>query len=167
MEQLLITPERCLGCHSCELACAVEHSEAKDLIGAVLKKEQPVARIFVETDGRSNLPLQCRHCEEPYCVYACMSGAMKKDEETKRVSVDQDRCVGCWMCVMACPFGAIVQDTMQRVINKCDFCPDKKEPACTAACPTGALRLMEVSDFSKEKRQKYLTVFPKNIQGEV
>ncbi|GAW92304.1 4Fe-4S dicluster domain-containing protein [Calderihabitans maritimus] len=159
MDQILISPERCLGCRSCELACAVEHFPGKDLFLAVAAEEPPVARIFVETDGKTNFPMQCRHCQQPQCVNACMTGALRQDNETGKVIFGQDKCVGCWMCVMACPFGVIVQDWRQRVALKCDRCPDRDVPACAAACPTGAIRFMPVPDYSKEKRQRYLTMF--------
>ncbi|WP_366924397.1 4Fe-4S dicluster domain-containing protein [Metallumcola ferriviriculae] len=159
MKQILITPKLCLGCRSCELACAVEHSLSKELFAAVIKKEQPTARIFVETDGVINLPLQCRHCQDPACVNACMSGALQRKPTTGMVVADQNKCVGCWMCVMACPFGAIAQDPEYKVINKCDRCPDLDQPACTVACPTGAVKFVEVSRFSQERRKQYLTSF--------
>jgi len=85
LEQILINPDRCLSCHSCELACAVEHALSKELLAAVLGKESTKPRIFVETDGETNLPLQCRHCQEPMCVNACMTGALAKDSTTGKV----------------------------------------------------------------------------------
>ncbi len=159
MEQILITPDRCLGCHSCELACAVEHAPSKDLFAAVSAKEKSRQRIFVETDGRLNLPLQCRHCQEPLCINACMTGALSRDEATGKVLVNQDKCVGCWMCVMTCPFGAIEQDTNEKIISKCDRCPDRQQPACAAACPTEAIKYVGISDFSSSRRKSYLTNF--------
>lgn len=161
MQQLLIDPDRCLGCHSCELACAVEHALSKDLFAAVLNKESSAARIFVETDGETNLPLQCRHCQEPACANACMSGALQRDAETGKVLFNRDGCVGCWMCVMACPFGAIEQDRGQKVISKCDRCPDREVPACAGACPTGAIKFVEITEYSSDRRKRYLTEFVK------
>lgn len=159
MEQILINPDRCLSCHSCELACAVEHSFSKELFAAVLGKERTKPRIFVETDGEINLPLQCRHCQEPMCVNACMTGALSKDATTGKVLFNQDKCVGCWMCVMTCPFGTIEQDMSEKIISKCDRCPDREQPACANACPTGAIRYTKVADFAHDQRKHYLTNF--------
>ncbi|MDK2986016.1 MAG: anaerobic carbon-monoxide dehydrogenase iron sulfur subunit, partial [Clostridia bacterium] len=140
-------------------SCAVEHSPSKELLAAVAGGEKTVPRVFVETDGKLNFPLQCRHCQEPACVYACMSGALSKEEKTGKVVVSEEKCVGCWMCVMTCPFGAIIQGSDHKVIKKCDRCPDREEPACTTACPTDAIQFISVDQFSKDRRRKYLTVF--------
>ena len=62
--------------------------------------------------------------------------------------VNEERCVGCWMCLMACEYGAITRNpsvkNVPRVKNNginhhCDLCPERTQPACVMVCPTGAL----------------------------
>ncbi|MBI4787716.1 MAG: 4Fe-4S binding protein [Chloroflexi bacterium] len=62
---------------------------------------------------------------------------------TRRRVWDSARCVGCWMCVMVCPFDAIQRDLEIQVARKCDLCPDREIPACVTVCPTEALMLAE------------------------
>lgn len=163
MKEILVRAENCLGCKSCELACAVAHSESKTLFGAVLETPKPQLRVFVEGDGVFNFPLQCRQCADRPCVHACMAGAMYLDEETGLVQLDSGRCVGCWMCVMVCPFGVIAQGEDHRAV-KCDRCRDSGyRPACVEACPTKALQFVPVSQFTRSGRKSYLAQIAKEV----
>lgn len=63
------------------------------------------------------------------------------------VICDHTKCVGCWMCVMACPYGVIKRRKEDRVALKCDQCLELDEPACVAACPTAALYFCEKDEF--------------------
>jgi carbon-monoxide dehydrogenase iron sulfur subunit len=146
MKQIICRIERCLGCRSCELACAVEHSESKRLVEATREQVLPKQRIHVELiDERGaayryrTLALQCRHCDDAFCVQACISGGIRKDEKTGDVRINQEKCVACWSCIMVCPFGVIVKHEGLHRALKCDHCPDRESPACVDACPTGAL----------------------------
>jgi len=154
MKRVFVDLDKCLGCHSCMIACAVEHSSTKDLFTAVYEKPLPRARIEVKAGKEgSNFPLQCRHCEEPYCVDACIAGAIRKDVKTGLVLADEEKCVGCWMCVMVCPFGVIRPSLLvgkqEKTAVRCDLCQDREIPACVEACPTGALFFGEIEDFKK------------------
>jgi carbon-monoxide dehydrogenase iron sulfur subunit len=152
MERIFCDLRRCLACGACELACAVEHSSSKDLFQAVLEGEAPVRRREVQPAPWGNLSLACHHCESAPCIDACITGAMHREEGV--VLVDQERCVGCWMCVMACPFGAITPSKL-KVALKCDLCPEREGKegreryACVAACPTEALFAGEFAEFRK------------------
>lgn len=152
----MIRSERCVGCKSCELACAVAHSASRSLLQAVRDKERPAKRVFVETSDAQNFPVQCRQCSDHPCVMACMAGAMQVDPQTGLVQVDTSRCVGCWMCVMTCPFGAIAKTSLHKAA-KCDQCQDNNfEPACVKACPTKALEYVEVNTFAQAGRKQFL-----------
>lgn len=143
MKKVLTEVSKCLGCHSCENACAAVHSEAGSFLGAVLAGEKPRAavRVLVGADG-AKLPLRCQHCASPACTDVCPTGAMQKDAETGAVWCDTELCVGCFLCVDACPFGAIV--ALEDRPFKCDLCRGREGgPACAEACPTGALSFAE------------------------
>lgn len=157
MRQILARSEQCLGCKSCELACAVAHSASKNLFEAISELKPPQKRIFVESSDGLNFPLQCRQCLDSPCVHACMSGAMQYDLKTGLIQVDEQKCVGCLMCVMVCPFGAIAEVSATRKVVKCDRCQDLDyDPACVAACPTKALEFVEVQEFAHSGRQNFL-----------
>ncbi len=162
MKEVLVDVERCLGCRSCEIACAVQHSRSRDLFSAIREPDRPRRRVHVEAGVRS-FPLQCRHCQDAPCVDACMTGAMHFEADGRVVN-DPDRCVGCWMCLMVCPFGAITTQQQPRLALKCDRCPDLTEPACVSACPTGALTFAEPDVFAQTRRERVAAQIP-NIAG--
>ncbi|HLD82699.1 MAG TPA: 4Fe-4S dicluster domain-containing protein [Candidatus Omnitrophota bacterium] len=132
---------KCVGCKTCELACAVEHAVTKDLFLAVLEYPKPIKRIdsqFIERDVFHSIG--CQHCDDPPCIEACMAGCISKDKKTGKVDIDIERCVGCWMCIMVCPFAAISrQYTKENKALKCDLCPQRDNPSCVDYCPTKAL----------------------------
>lgn len=148
MKQILIDVSRCNGCMTCTLACAAAHSLSESIVGAMLEKAP--SRIKVLPVNGKAVPLMCRHCEEPACVDACMTGAMHKDPGTGIVSNEgnEQTCVGCWMCIMACPYGVISQNPNKKTALKCDRCKGKEVPACVDACPNQALRFEEVDHFA-------------------
>lgn len=133
-----------MGCGLCRVYCLVAHSKTGDIVKAFKRESpQPLSRIRIETSAEAFFPVQCRHCDEPWCVYSCLAGAMHRDEATRAVVVDIKRCIGCWTCILACPNGAIVQDRDRKVVAKCDLCGGSDVPACVANCPNGALMFEE------------------------
>ena len=149
MKKVYADERWCLGCGLCKVYCKTAHSKSKDIIKAH-KKESVVERICVETGGKVNFALQCRHCEDPACVRVCITGAMSKDPETGIVTNDLERCVGCWTCILACPYGAIVRDEGKRkVAAKCDFCAELGEPECVKHCPNNALIYVDEGEIEK------------------
>ena len=146
---------KCIACKACELACAVEHSETKELAKALAEKNKPKKRVRVAAvSGDGSISIHCQHCEEAPCVKACMSGALSKDAKTGATTHDKEKCVGCWMCVMVCPFGAIVRDAEEHMAVKCDLCSDRDDYACVEACPTGALFVGTKEEFEKKIKKK-------------
>jgi carbon-monoxide dehydrogenase iron sulfur subunit len=91
-----------------------------------------------------SLAVRCQHCVDAPCVAACLTAAMHRDPEAGTVLVDPTRCMGCWTCVLVCPYGAVFPDEARGIAVKCDLCPDRVQPACVEACPNGALVLEEV-----------------------
>ncbi|GHU07266.1 nitrate reductase subunit beta [Spirochaetia bacterium] len=148
MKRIFIDREKCDGCKSCSIACMQAHREKPGTIYDLdLTDPKNEARHAIVSDGKGGyIPVFCRHCAQPECVLACMSGALSKNPETGHVQYDKDRCGKCFMCVMNCSFGNIKPDTVSRErIIKCDFCKDDEEnPNCVRACPTGALHVEEV-----------------------
>lgn len=135
--------EVCTGCRLCELYCAARHSKYKDdvLKAYKLDNQKPLPKIVVEEKRPVSFALQCRHCDDAPCVKACITGAMQKDPETGAVINDSSRCVGCWTCILVCPFGVINRDERgNHVVSKCDLCIETGDvPACVKNCPNEAL----------------------------
>ena len=149
--------ERCMGCHTCELACAIAHSVSGDLEAIALAGEKPGYRIHVEHYGPQAIPLSCQHCEEAACSLACPTGAVRRLAPGKPVLMDEAKCIGCGMCVQACPFGVMAMQPNGKVAFKCDLCVARLAknlpPACVSSCPTRALSLEEEERDNKQKRQ--------------
>jgi carbon-monoxide dehydrogenase iron sulfur subunit len=139
--------EYCIGCRLCEIHCIVQHSNSRDLIKAFKRegKGKLTKRIEVEESGHISFALQCRHCDDAPCITACLSGAMSRDERSGAVVHDAEKCIGCWTCILVCPFGAVRRsESEHRVVAKCDLCPHLEVPACVANCPNEALIMEEV-----------------------
>jgi len=155
MKRIFVRTEICTACKTCELACAIEHSQAKSIHASPYERPHPMRRVFVEaTDGRK-IPILCRHCEDAPCVAACISGALFRDPIADAVVCDWTRCIGCWTCIMVCPYGVIGRQLELGKAVKCDLCPGRETPACVVSCPTKALIYQEAEDFSKDRRQAF------------
>lgn len=139
MKKVYVNEDWCLGCHLCEFYCAAANS-GKDLIKAFkFSDKKPVPRIKVEEGSEVNFAVQCRHCEGKACVKGCIAGALSIVDGV--VVCDENKCVGCYTCVLSCPFGCIVIDEEGHRIQKCDLCTKNHngEPACVQGCPNKAI----------------------------
>ena len=127
---IVVDPNKCISCHSCEISCAVEHSVSKNLYLAAGEYPRPQKRVVVEHFAQTNLPLQCRHCEDAPCVKVCPTKALVKEGVEGPVLLNDHLCIGCKWCVVACPFGVIVAAPDDNIMIKCDLCqnrlPDEK-----------------------------------------
>jgi Fe-S-cluster-containing dehydrogenase component len=148
----LLDVHRCVGCGACVLACRLENGWST---------ENPWRRVLPLNIRRHPggptyfLSVACHHCDEPACQQACPSAAYEK--RTDGIVLHREaRCLGCRYCEMACPFGAPRYDEVAGIVGKCDFCQTRgdtgRPPACVAACPTEALRLLP-DDASGEALQ--------------
>lgn len=142
--------DRCTGCKTCELYCAVERgSNEKTLLKAVQESPTPQPRVRVEGSNEVPLPFQCRHCLNAPCLNACLSGALDREPESNLVVIHEDRCIACWTCTMYCPYGAIVPWPERECALKCDRCAFMENPVCVEVCPAHALELVELDDFEE------------------
>ena len=152
-KEIFIRIDRCVGCHTCEIACAVEHSASKQLLTAVAEPIKPRMRLHVAAAASHSVPVVCRHCEDAPCAAVCPTGATYRDEAGGLVLQDPRKCIGCLLCVQACPFGMMGQRAESRIAVKCDRCPDRHRPACVDACPTRALVYTDSDVHAKAKRK--------------
>ena len=166
MKQLYYEVKKCLGCKSCEIACSIAHSGTGELFSAIKEEVLSLPRKKVLHFKDKNYPVSCRHCKDPKCVDACMAAALIYDKEKGMVVHDESRCVGCWMCVMVCPYSAIRPNIKTKIPLRCDKCKDvprssskseaalkeergEDELSCVRACPTQAIIWQE--EISVEK----------------
>lgn len=137
MKKIYVNEEWCLGCHLCEYYCAYANSGIQDMAKA-LKGIMINPRIHIEENNDISFAVSCRHCEEPLCVKSCISGALSVNDGV--IQVDQNKCVGCFTCVLSCPYGCI-QATDSGVIQKCELCLNNSHgaPVCVQGCPNRAI----------------------------
>ena len=158
VKQLLVHLDKCTGCRNCLVACAVEHSQSKNLLRAMAEVPPPQHRLFLERADGKHIPITCRHCDPAPCVDGCIAGSMQRDERGYVVQ-QPEQCVGCWTCIMLCPYGVIdrnaERDAERRFAIKCDGCPERDVPACVGACAeeTCALVFEEIDEFTSETRR--------------
>lgn len=167
---VIAQPSRCIGCGTCMAACSTAHK-------AVGLQSHP--RLTMTKTADISSPSVCRHCEDAFCLRVCPVKAITQDARNHRVVIDEKSCVGCKMCALACPFGAItpagtstagvagvrtVTPTFSQTLNpllawevgvkavavKCDLCAFRPEgPACVGACPTKGLAIVDVDSLRK------------------
>jgi len=142
LKKVSIREDVCIGCGLCRVYCQAEHSQSKDLIKAFKRESpRPLPLIRVERKGELSFVVQCRHCAKSWCTYYCLTGAMHRNPVTGVVDVDREKCIGCWTCIVACPYGALTRDMKRNAVAKCDLCPGQDIPICVVNCPNEALTL--------------------------
>ncbi|WP_172135962.1 4Fe-4S dicluster domain-containing protein [Adlercreutzia sp. ZJ473] len=181
---IAINTARCIDCMTCANACKMQNNvpsgmlwnrvitEGADSVNGAVGSYPNLTRTF--------LPLACQHCENPACEKVCPTGATYKDDKG-RVEIDYDKCIGCRMCMAACPYNARVFNWAEPlrdpdfnygdprvpvrprgVMEKCTLCKERTDdgdvPMCVACCPTKARVFGDLDDpgseVSRLKREK-------------
>jgi Fe-S-cluster-containing dehydrogenase component len=166
---MVIDLERCVGCNACTLACKIENGTPSDVYYTRVYTEETGTYPDVKT---TFVPALCNHCEDAPCVKVCPTGASYRREDGI-VLIDQDKCIGCRFCMMACPYNErfyIRPGTLEGgyygertdfedakwslftegTVHKCTFCVHRVdqglEPACVVTCPTEARVFGDLED---------------------
>lgn len=146
---MVIDLRRCVGCHSCSMACKVENN-----IPLNLEREDRKIfwnQVFFKEEGQYSYVKQkifnrpCFHCDNHPCVNVCPTGATYHDEEKGLVLQRYERCIGCRYCALACPYGVRyfnwsrpnyvskdrlnpeVETRYKGIVEKCTFCIHRLE----------------------------------------
>ena len=176
---MVIDLARCVGCNACTIACKKANKVPE---GMFWNRVMSIGGEDVDCAGGeylvdnflSFMPMSCQHCENPACVKACPVGATYKDPETGVVRQDYDKCIGCRMCMAACPYtgvrsfnweepkyavAEVIGDPeavlpQKHTVAKCTFCYQRiskgQTPACMALCPAGARHWGDLEDSNSE-----------------
>ncbi|MFC2020641.1 4Fe-4S dicluster domain-containing protein [Chloroflexota bacterium] len=188
---MVIDVGACIGCRTCVWACKEENKipdsisppwiEAFELDsgGNVtghpspqdLKKGATTSYTVSPREGKWYLTAHCNHCDNPPCVKVCPTGATYKNREDGLVLMDYDRCIGCRLCVVACPYNArrfnwlkpevpseetnpLVPVRPLGVVEKCTFCVHRTRrgnlPRCVEVCPVRAKHFGNINDPNSE-----------------
>jgi len=159
--------DRCIGCYSCEVHCKANKGLPD---GPRLCRIYQVGPRTVDKVPRIAFPfMACFHCETPWCVPVCPTGAMQKRPKDGIVFVDEDKCIGCRQCMYACPWGVPQWNPETRKVVKCDLCKDRidegLQPACVTKCITGCLYLDNKEDMPEARRKEHdamVSIYPES-----
>lgn len=145
----------CVSCKACCAACLLENRwnmSARNIYSHNSESFLPEPVI--------NLSLACNHCENPLCLYGCPTSAYFRDTFSGAVIIDNEKCIGCRYCFWNCPYDAPWLNNEKGYIEKCNLCyqrlKEEHEPACTSACPTGALSFGEIPDDGALNKIKWV-----------
>ncbi|MDF1593131.1 MAG: 4Fe-4S dicluster domain-containing protein [Desulfobacterales bacterium] len=149
--------KRCIGCYSCTIACK---SNKNLLTGPKPVDIIPIGPTFIDGTPRAAFVLMpCFHCEDPWCVAVCPTGAVQKRTKDGIVFVDHALCIGCKSCMSACPWGAPQWNPETGKVVKCDYCKDRLDaglkPACATICTTHCLQFGEANETPDVRRERY------------
>lgn len=179
---------RCVGCHTCSISCKMSNNVPDGMLwNRVLTENSEVIDGAVGVYpalSRDYLPLACQHCENPACQKVCPTGATYKDGKG-RVEIDYDKCIGCRMCMAACPYNARVFNWTEPVrsaganygeadvpvrpkgvMEKCTLCSERTDRGdasmCVTCCPARARVYGDLDDpdseISKIAREKNVRI---------
>jgi len=152
---MLVDVSKCIGCWWCYAACK-NYNKLPETIKPDIEQPpelSPEVWTTLYTTNRggvwSSRKQACMHCTDASCEQVCPTGAIS--HQGAAVIIDQEWCVGCGYCVQACPFGVPHKDEHVGTARKCTFCIDRisngEQPACAAACPTGAIQFGTRTDL--------------------
>lgn len=189
----VIDKKSCIGCHACAVACKVENNLPDGVWWNRILTEggenRDTPKGTYPNLSMGNIAVSCQHCDNPACVKVCPVGATYKDEATGAVRQDYDKCIGCRMCMAACPYTgvrsfnweepayAIGQDMgdasvakhQKHTVEKCTMCWHRLaqglEPACIEVCPARVRYFGDFDDPDSEvskliREREYMQLLP-------
>ena len=154
MKRIVWDMAKCTGCRVCEAICSFVKEGEFNPVKARGKVVRTVERSILH-----KVRVTCLQCEEPNCMAVCPSGAINVNDRGVKI-VNEEKCIGCRMCEMACPVGAIAVNSEKGVSLKCDLCDGLEEPQCVKYCYTEALKYLPDErvgiTLARAKSEKYL-----------
>lgn len=152
----MISPEKCTGCRTCELACSFNKNNE-------FNPKNSAVSVITYDEAAISVPMMCMQCEDPSCMKVCPVSAIGTNE-LGAVVIDDSKCIGCKMCISACPVGNITYSSKEKKLIKCDLCGGN--PSCAEFCPSGAIQFKEGNSIYLNKKRKIAEKF-KELFGEV
>ena len=154
MKMLAIDPGRCTNCRMCELACSFSKTGEFGLLKSRI-------RVHPFPEECTFVPLACFQCADAPCARTCPTSALTREEGLVRYNADN--CIGCKMCMLACPFGVISFEAESGTISKCDTCDG--DPECVKFCTAGALRFTDADTAGIGKEEDLAERVVRRLKG--
>jgi Fe-S-cluster-containing dehydrogenase component len=157
---LVFDLRRCIGCHTCVVACRVENNLEATSWMNVLTTSGAAPDVPIGKYPHLSLswqPTTCMHCQNPPCLEACPEeGAIYKRPDGV-VLINKEKCTRCQLCAPACPYDAIRFDPEAGYAEKCTLCSHRIDhgllPFCAKECIWGAIHFGDVGDPDSEVAQ--------------
>lgn len=147
---MVIDLRRCIGCHSCSVACKSENSVPLRVYRTWVKQVEKGRYPGV---SKHFLPILCNNCENPICLQNCPTKATYRREDGI-IMVDEHRCIGCKYCIYSCPYDVRYVNPLKRYVQKCYWCFHRVDaglqPACVDTCPARARVFGDLNDPNNE-----------------
>jgi Fe-S-cluster-containing dehydrogenase component len=168
---VLVDTTLCVGCRTCEEACATANGlpdpniDAPDWEKVFEKYRNPsptqfsVINRFETEEDEIFVKKQCMHCNQPACAAACLTKAMLKTQGGA-VIWRGNKCMGCRFCMLSCPFDMpkYEYDSWNPRVRKCTLCfqrlEEGEEPACVEECPEEAIIFGPRRELLEEARTR-------------
>lgn len=144
MRLIEVTPDKCTGCRTCEMACSFHHE------GECSTTKSRI-RILKGKEWAFDFPRLCIQCGEAPCLESCPTGALARDNGSGAVLVDTKACNGCEACLTACPIRALTLDRDKNTVFKCDLCGG--DPECVKWCTRDVLVFKELAPASRARKE--------------
>ncbi len=169
---ILIDTSKCMGCRACQVACKQWNQLPADKTEFAGTYENPprvspvtwMRITFQEEETDKGVKWyfgnqRCMHCTDAACEIVCPVGAIYHSEEGT-VNINFNKCIGCNYCAASCPFKVISFNRKTDLPTKCTFCYDRiasgYQPACSTACPTGAITFGERRDLINQASHRVM-----------
>ena len=141
-KQLIVKPEKCFSCRTCELMCSFGQGQG-------FNPRLSAVTVINYEDAAMSVPVMCLQCEEACCLKVCPVGALSRDENGAVVT-NPDKCIVCKMCVSACPLGNMSFSPITKKVFKCDLC--NGDPKCAKFCLSGSIQFVDPAETPDRKR---------------
>lgn len=141
----LVDMRGCYGCKTCSMACKSENDTPAGVLWRRVREFH-----FDDPNAMAFISMSCNHCDDPQCMKVCPADTYSKRPDGIVVQ-DHDKCIGCRMCIMACPYNAPVFDPVEGKTSKCNLCAERLDegllPRCVASCPGGVLQFGDIAEL--------------------
>lgn len=151
-QKMIVTDRaRCSGCQRCEMMCSLKND-------GYVSQQTARVRVWENYNFGESIDTKdgiydnceftiksCKQCKDPQCVKNCPVHAISADPKTGARVVDADKCIGCGMCHMSCPWNMPQISSVSGVSTKCISCG-----RCAEQCPNGAITFIDWKDIADE-----------------